>query len=144
MIINWVCLCCRRKWRWIMWRSTSSVWQTSVSTLAYAGPWRPSEVSRYQFTLLYNQLYIPRSKLNLDKRAFSVAAPDVWNKLPVKLKYCENLASVHKNLETYFLPWIVGGPLNWWWLPYVPGTWIWLTILFCCASELGPPRIEAL
>ena len=39
------------------------------------------------------QLSIPRTKLNLGKRAFSVAAPIIWNELPTILKYCESLAS---------------------------------------------------
>ena len=37
------------------------------------------------------QLSIPRTKLNLGKRAFSVAAPIIWNKLPTTLKYCKIL-----------------------------------------------------
>ena len=39
------------------------------------------------------QLSIPRTKLNLGKRAFSVAAPIIWNELPTTLKSCENLVS---------------------------------------------------
>ena len=34
------------------------------------------------------QLSIPRTKLNLGKRAFSVAAPIIWNELPTTLKSC--------------------------------------------------------
>ena len=30
--------------------------------------------------------------------------------------------------------------MNWWWPLHVPGSWVWLMILFCCASELGPPE----
>ena len=48
------------------------------------------------------QLSIPRTKLNLGKRAFSVAAPIIWNELPTTLKSCESLASFRKNLKTYF------------------------------------------
>ena len=44
---------------------------------------------------------IPRTKLNLGKRAFSVAAPIVWNELPTTLKSCESLASFRKHLKTY-------------------------------------------
>ena len=47
------------------------------------------------------QLSIPRTKLNLGKRAFSVAAPIIWNELPTTLKSCESLASFRKNLKTY-------------------------------------------
>ena len=47
------------------------------------------------------QLSIPRTKLNMGKRAFSVAAPIIWNELPTTLKSCECLASFRKNLKTY-------------------------------------------
>ena len=47
------------------------------------------------------QLSIPRTKLNLGKRAFSVTAPIIWNELPTTLKSCESLASFRKNLKTY-------------------------------------------
>ena len=47
------------------------------------------------------QLSIPRTKLNLGKRAFSVAAPIIWNELPTTLKSCESLVSFGKNLKTY-------------------------------------------
>ena len=47
------------------------------------------------------QLSIPRTKLNLGKRAFPVAAPIIWNEHPTTLKSCESLASFRKNLKTY-------------------------------------------
>ena len=47
------------------------------------------------------QLSIPRTKLNLRKRAFSVAAPILSNELPTTLTYFESLASFRKNLKTY-------------------------------------------
>ena len=47
------------------------------------------------------QLSIPRTKLHLGKRAFSVAAHIIWNKLPTTLKSCESLASFRKHLKTY-------------------------------------------
>ena len=47
-------------------------------------------------------LYVPRSKLNLGRHAFSVAASDIWNELPTTLKSCDlRLASFRKNLKTY-------------------------------------------
>ena len=39
------------------------------------------------------QLSIPRTKLNLGKLAFCVAAPIIWNELPTTLKSCQSLAS---------------------------------------------------
>ena len=47
------------------------------------------------------QLSIPRTKLNLGKPAFSVAATIIWNEVPTTLKSCESLASFRKNLKTY-------------------------------------------
>ena len=47
------------------------------------------------------QLSIPRTKLNLGKRAFSVAARIIWHELPTTLKSCESLASFRKHLKTY-------------------------------------------
>ena len=74
-----------------------------------------SSIPRQLRSSTSQQLYIPRTKLNLGKRAFSVVAPIIWNELPTTLKSCESLASFRKNLKTYlfkiaFPPLIVGGP----------------------------------
>ena len=61
-----------------------------------------SNVPRQLRSSTSQQLSIPRTKLNLGKRAFSVAAPIIWNELPTTLKSCESLASFRKNLKTYF------------------------------------------
>ena len=60
-----------------------------------------SNVPRQLTSSTSQQLSIPRTKLNLGKRAFSVAAPIIWNELPTTLKSCESLASFRKNLKTY-------------------------------------------
>ena len=60
-----------------------------------------SNVPRQLRSFTSQQLSIPRTKLNLGKRAFSVAAPIIWNELPTTLKSCESLASFRKNLKTY-------------------------------------------
>ena len=60
-----------------------------------------SNVPRQLRSSTSQQLSIPRTKLNLGKRAFSVAAPIIWNELPTTLKSCESLASFRKNLKTY-------------------------------------------
>ena len=39
-----------------------------------------------------SQLIVPKTKRNLGKRAFSVAAPRVWNELPITLKTSETIA----------------------------------------------------
>ena len=60
-----------------------------------------SNIPRQLRSSTSQQLSIPRTKLNLVKRAFSVAAPIIWNELPTTLKSCESLASFRKNLKTY-------------------------------------------
>ena len=36
-------------------------------------------------------------------RAFSVSAPELWNKLPDDIRSCENLSLCKRKLKTYFL-----------------------------------------
>ena len=60
-----------------------------------------SNIPRQLRSSTSQQLSIPRTKLNKGKRAFSVAAPIIWNELPTTLKSCERLASFRKNLKTY-------------------------------------------
>ena len=60
-----------------------------------------SNVPRQLRSSTSQQLSIPRTKPNLGKRAFSVAAPIIWNELPTTLKSCESLASFRKHLKTY-------------------------------------------
>ena len=62
-----------------------------------------SNIPRKLRSSTLQQLSIPRTKLNLDKRAFSVAAPIIWNELPTTLTFCESLASFRKHLKTYLL-----------------------------------------
>ena len=56
-----------------------------------------------------SQLIVPKTKLNLGKCAFSVAAPRVWNELPITLKtykttaiFREKKNSRHIYSELYF------------------------------------------
>ena len=44
-----------------------------------------------------SQLIVPKTKLNLGKRAFSVAAHMVWNELPISLKTSETIPIFRKN-----------------------------------------------
>ena len=47
---------------------------------------------------------VPRSKLkSYGDRAFSVAAPTLWNDIPDSIKCSEDLSSFKHNLKTYFL-----------------------------------------
>ena len=52
-----------------------------------------SNVPRQLRSSTSQQLSIPRTKLNLGKRAFSVAAPIIWNVLPTTLKSLQNCFS---------------------------------------------------
>ena len=60
-----------------------------------------SNIPRQLRSSTSQQLSIPRTKLNLGKRAFSVAAPIVWNELSTTLKSCESLACFRKHLKNY-------------------------------------------
>ena len=48
-----------------------------------------------------NPLYIPRVKTKAGTRAFSVAAPMVWNSLPANVKSEGNIVSFRRRLKTY-------------------------------------------
>ena len=60
-----------------------------------------SNIPRQLRSSTSQKLSIPRTKLNLGKRAFPVAAPIIWNELTTPLKSCESLASFRKHLKTY-------------------------------------------
>ena len=49
-----------------------------------------------------SQLIVPKTKLNLGKRAFSVAAPRVWNELPITLKTSETIAIFRKKTQDIY------------------------------------------
>ena len=50
-------------------------------------------------------LSVPRVKTNAGTRAFSVAAPTLWNSLPDSVKSARNIASFRRNLKTYLSKW---------------------------------------
>ena len=58
-----------------------------------------SNIPRQLRSSTSQQHYIPRTRLNLNKGVFSVAAPDIWNELPTTLKSCESLASFRKKSQ---------------------------------------------
>ena len=60
-----------------------------------------SNIPRQLRSSVSQQLIVPKTKLNLGKRAFSVAAPRVWNELPIALKTSETIAIFRKKLKTY-------------------------------------------
>ena len=48
-----------------------------------------------------NPLYIPRVKTKAGTRAFSVAAPKVWNSLPASVESEGNIVSFRRCLKPY-------------------------------------------
>ena len=61
----------------------------------------PARNSREQRSTSSNPLYIPRVKTKAGTRAFSVAAPTLWNSLPVSVKSEGNIVSFRRRLKTY-------------------------------------------
>ena len=47
------------------------------------------------------QMFIPKTTLNIRKRAFSMAAPTIWNQLPIAIKYSETMDTFRKKFKTY-------------------------------------------
>ena len=94
------------------WLPVNYIIQYKLSTLTYralaihlppylASHLHFSNIPRQLRSSTSQQLSFPRTKLNLGKRAFSDAAPIIWNELPTTLKSYESLASFRKNLKTY-------------------------------------------
>jgi len=46
-------------------------------------------------------LAVPRTRTELARRAFSVAAPSVWNSLPADIRLCESVPSFKRHLKTH-------------------------------------------
>ena len=61
----------------------------------------PARNSRELRSTSSNPLYIPRVKKKAGTRAFSVAAPTLWNSLPVSVKSEGNIVSFRRRLKTY-------------------------------------------
>ena len=48
-----------------------------------------------------NDLVVPRARLRFGERAFSVAAPRLWNSLPVDIRNAATLYTFKKKLKTF-------------------------------------------
>jgi len=46
-------------------------------------------------------LTVPRCRTVVGARRFSVAAPEVWNSLPIKIRNCETLGTFKKHIKTH-------------------------------------------
>ena len=113
--------------RQLHWLPVSNRINAKLSTLTYRAI--STQQPHYSASLLHlsniptqlrssisQQLFVPKTKLTLGKRAFSVASPRVWNELPINLKTSETIAIFRKKLKTYLLqiafpPNIFGCPL---------------------------------
>ena len=59
-----------------------------------------SNIPRQLRSSISQQLIVPKTKLNLGKRTFSVAGTRAWNELPFTLKTSETIAIFRKKLKT--------------------------------------------
>ena len=50
----------------------------------------------------HGDLQVPRSKTNLGDRAFSVAGPASWNRLPATIRSWDSLQSLKTQLKVHF------------------------------------------
>ena len=62
-----------------------------------------SDIPRTLKSYVSKQLFVPKTKLNVGKRAFFVAAPTIWSKLPVTIKYSETVATFRKKIIDIYL-----------------------------------------
>ena len=85
-----------------------------------------------------SQLIVPKTKLNLGKCAFSVAAPRVWNELSTTSKTSETIAIFRKNSRRIYCISTIKLRLSFVLImTFVrPCSRLCLMIMFCCASEL--------
>ena len=51
---------------------------------------------------VFRQVSVPKIKLNIGIRAFSVAAPTIWNQFSIIIILSETIATFRKKLKTYF------------------------------------------
>ena len=56
-----------------------------------------SDISTTLRSSVSKQHFVPITKFNINKRAFSVAEPTNWNPLPVTITSTETIATFHKN-----------------------------------------------
>ena len=68
--------------------------------------------------------------------SFGMNSQPHWNLVKV-LPLSVNISRLISSKLLFHLK-LSAAPWNGWWPMYVPGSWIWLIHLFCCASELGP------
>ena len=62
-----------------------------------------SDISRTLRSLVSKQRFVPKTKLSIGKRAFSVAAPTLWNQLPITIKCSETIDTFRKKTENNFV-----------------------------------------
>ena len=62
-----------------------------------------SDISRTLRPFTSKQRFVPNTKLNISKRAFSVAASTIWIQLPIAIKSSENICNFRKKLKILYL-----------------------------------------
>ena len=62
----------------------------------------PAVASRSTRSTGLNLLHVPFSSSNFGSRAFSVAAPKIWNNIPLQIRNSTSLAAFKSHLKTYY------------------------------------------
>jgi len=52
---------------------------------------------------VYKQRFVTKTRLNIGKQAFSVAAPAIWTQLPITIKSSETIATIRKQNQDIFV-----------------------------------------
>jgi hypothetical protein len=47
-------------------------------------------------------LHVPRVKTVFGSRSFSVAAPTIWNSLPLDIRHCTSVATFRRHVKTAY------------------------------------------
>ena len=61
------------------------------------------DMSRTLRSSVSKERFVPKTKMNIDKRAFSVAAPTIWNQLPITIESSETIDTFRKQTEHIFI-----------------------------------------
>ena len=58
-----------------------------------------SDISGIVRSSVAERLCVPKTKLDIAKRAFTVAAPTIWNQLPITIKSSKTRGTIRKMLK---------------------------------------------
>ena len=77
-----------------------------------------ADMIRFDFELIvsWGNLVVPRTRRRIGDRAFSVAAPRAWNKLPTELKLLRSTELFRRDLKTFLFHSVYTGTKIRYWL----------------------------